>query len=148
MIIVSQKDLLLSQMQELDTALQMMMKARSEMYSILAGLSDGKNPEEIGIPLTFYENGQIISWGDDSEHFTPQTFRLLLQLWLAPSHTLSKVDVCEDVIEDSEAKDGAIWTCLNRARQELKAVDFPYEIETLHGKGYRLRDVRSLTDLC
>jgi hypothetical protein len=115
MTIASLKDQLLAQMQEWDTALQTMMKVRSEMYRILSGLSDGDIPDEIGIPLTFYENGQIISWGDDSEHFTPQTFRLLQQLWLAPTGTklrfmLSYESATQTATLKPIAPTKAVWT--------------------------------------
>ena len=83
-------------------------------------------------------NGHVIAWGDDSEHFSPASFGLLQQLWHAPGHTLSKEDIRQDVIEDYEATDNAIWLRINSARQELRNVEFPYEIETLRGKGYRL----------
>ena len=92
----------------------------------------------IGIPLTFYENGHVIAWGNDSEHFRPSTFRLLLQLWLDPNHTLTKEDVCQDVIEDGYASDIAVRHVINKARKELESVEFPYEIETQWGTGYRL----------
>lgn len=134
----AQQELLLAKMQEFDALLQAMVRVRSEIYSIVAAMPDGEKPEEIGIPLTFYESGHIIAWGDDSEHFTPSTFRLLQQLWSAPNRTLSKEDVRQDVNEDDEATDEAVWTCMKRARQELESVGFPYEIETLRGKGYRL----------
>ena len=132
------KALLLAEMQEFDALLQAMIEVRTRMYSKIAAMSDGEKPEEIGVQLTFYENGHIISWGDDSEHFTPQTFRLLWMLWFAPNRTLSKASVCRKVLEDEDAEEGTIWTCLNRARNELNSVGFPYEIETLRGKGYRL----------
>jgi len=134
----TQKELLLAKLQEVDAWLQAGLRVRSELYSIIAAMPDGEAPEEIGVQLTFYENGYIVAWGDDSEHFRPSTFRLLCQLWHAPNHTLSKEDVRADVNEDEEATDEAIWTCMKRAREELKSVDFPYEIETLRGKGYRL----------
>jgi len=133
-----QRELLLAEMQEFDALLQAMIGVRARMYSIIAAMPAGEKPEDIGISLTFYENGHIISWGDDSEHFTPQTFRLLWMLWFAPNRTLSKAGVCKRVLGDADAEEGAIWMCVKRAREELKSVVFPYEIETLHGKGYRL----------
>ena len=138
MTLVSQKDLLLSKLQELDVALQVMLRMRSEMYSIIAASLDREDSEGIGIPLTFYENGQIISWGDDSEHFAPATFQLLQQLWFAPSRTLSKEDIRQDVIGDGEASDNAIWIRIKNARTELLAVQFPYEITGIPRKGYKM----------
>ena len=134
----AQRELLLAKMQEFDALLQAMVRVRSEIYSIVAAMPDGEKPEEIGIPLTFYESGHIIAWGDDSEHFRPSTFRLLQQLWLAPDHTLSKEDVRQDVNEDEYASDTAIRTVIKKARRELACVEFPYEIETIPAKGYRL----------
>jgi len=89
--------------------------------------------------LTFYEGGNVIAWGDDSESFTPSTFRLVQQLWYTPDRFLSKEDFREGVQEDDESKNGSIRTCISRARDELEAVEFPYEIKTERGKGYRLR---------
>jgi DNA-binding response OmpR family regulator len=132
------KELLLSEMQEFDALLQAMIEVRTKMYNKIATMSDGEKPEELGIQLTFYENGHVISWGDDSERFSPQTFRLLWMLWFAPNRTLSKAGICKRVLEDEDAEEGAIWMCLKRARSELKSLGFPYEIETLRGKGYRL----------
>lgn len=125
-------------MQELDTLLQAAVNVRTELWSMIANLPDKEKPGDIEIPLTFYENGHIIAWGEDSEHFSPSTFRLIQKLYHAPDRFLSKEDVRESVNEDEEASDEAVWTCLKRARQELAAVDFPYEIETLRGKGCRL----------
>jgi len=132
------KEQIFAKMQEFDVALQTAVNVRTELWSMIASLPESKRFTETEIPLTFYENGHIIAWGNDSEHFTPSTFRLIQQLWITPDHTLSKDDVRECVNEDEEASDEAVWTCLKRARQELKSIDFPYEIETLRGKGYRL----------
>jgi len=115
------KEQILAKMQEFDVILQAAVNVRTELWSMIATLPDD---------TSFADN--------DSEHFTPSTFRLLQQLWIAPDRTLSKDDVRECVNEDEEASDEAVWTCLKRARQELKSIDFPYEIETLRGKGYRL----------
>ena len=132
------KEQVLAKMQELDTALQAAVRVRTELWSMLSILSDDRFFAEIKIPLTFYEGGNVIFWGSGSESFTPSTFRLVKQLWFAPDCTLSKDGVRQEVIEDKHASEESIWTCVKRARQELEALDFPYEIETLHGKGYRL----------
>ena len=139
------KEQVLVKMQEFDASLQAVIVAtqaavrmRTELWSMIADLPEDVELTEIQIPLTFYENGQVIAWGDDSEHFSPATFELLRQLWLAPRRSLSKEDIRQDVIGDDESTDNAIWVRLKTARQELSNVEFPYEIETLRGKGYRL----------
>ena len=132
------KEQFIAKMGELDTILQMAVNVRTELYSMATNFSDNETFADIEIPLTFWENGHVIAWGDDSEHFSPASFGLLQQLWHAPNHILSKEDIRQDVIEDYEASDNAIWLRINSARQELRNVEFPYEIETLRGKGYRL----------
>ena len=135
------KEQVLTKMQELDAALQTAIKVRTELWSMVANLPDKDKSGDVEIPLTFYDSGHIIAWGNDSEHFRPSTYRLIQQLYFAPDRTLSKEDVRESVNEDEEASDEAVWTCLKRARQELAAVEFPYEIETLRSKGYRLTKI-------
>ena len=125
-------------MQEFDAILKSAIRVQSELWSMIATLPGVEGRAGIEVPLTFNEKGHIISWKDKSERFTPSTFRLVQQLWLAPDHTLSKEDVREGVNEDEYASNEAVWTCLKRARKEMEAVNFPYEIETLRGKGYRL----------
>ena len=126
-------------MQELDATLQATVRVRTELWSMIASLPNDKPFADIEIPLTFYENGHIIAWGSDSEHFTPSTFRLVQQLWFAPNHTLSKEDVRWDVQGDEESTPPSIRMIISRAREELAKVNFPYEIETLHRKGYKLK---------
>ena len=133
------KDQILAKMQEFDVALQMAVNARTELRSMIANLPDGKQFADIEIPLAFYENGRVIAWGNDSEHFRPSTFRLLQQFWLAPDHFLTKEDICLDVIEDEFASDLAIRLVINKARKELGNAEFPYAIETVQGRGYRLK---------
>lgn len=128
-------------MQDLDVALQTAVEVRSELWSLITNLPEKKLFTDIEIPLTFYENGHIIAWGNDSEHFTPATFRLVRQLWLAPNHSLSKEDVRWNVQGDEESKPPSIRMCISRARLELADVNFPYEIMTLRGRGYRLSEV-------
>jgi len=135
------KEQVLTKMQELDAALQTAIKVRTELWSMVANLPDKDKSGDVEIPLTFYDSGHIIAWGNDSEHFRPSTYRLIQQLYFAPDRTLSKEDVRESVNEDEEASDEAVWTCLKRARQELAAVEFPYEIETLRSKGHRLTKI-------
>ena len=139
------KEQILAKLQEFDTTLQTMtvamqtaVEVRTELRSMIANLPNDKPFADIEIPLAFYENGHIISWGNASERFSPSTFRLLQQLWFAPNRFLTKDEVREDVNEDEFASDEAVWACLKRARQELESIDFPYRIETLRGRGYRL----------
>ena len=137
----SPHDRLFEKMQEFDALLKALVEVRSDMWSIYAEIQEGKNrekPELIGMQLTFYENGHVISWGDDSEHFSPQTFRLLSVLWDSPDRILLKDDFGKLVMDYEEAKDQSVWSCVDRARNEIQSVEFPYEIETLRGKGYRL----------
>jgi len=133
-------------MQEFDASLQAVVAAtqaavrmRTELWSMIADLPENVELTEVQVPLTFYENGQVIAWGDDSEHFRPSTFRLVQQLWQAADRTLSKEDVRQDTIFDEEAKPESLRTLVKNARRELESVNFPYEIETLWGKGYRLK---------
>ena len=132
------KERVFAKMQELDIVLQAAVNVRTELWSMVANMMTEETFAEIEFPLTFYENGHVIAWGDDSESFTAATFELLRQLWIASDHTLSKEDIRQHVIEDDEATDNAVWLRLKNARQELDALEFPYEIETLRGKGYRL----------
>jgi len=126
-------------MHEVTTAMQSVVNGWTELRSMVANMPDSEMFADIEIPLTFLERGHVITWGDDSEHFTPATFGFLRQLWFASKHILSKEDIREDVIGDEYgATDNAIWILAKNARQELKRVDFPYELETLYGKGYRL----------
>ena len=133
------KEQILAKMQEFDAILQAAVNVRTELWSMIATLPENMPIADIEIPLTFYDNGYIITWGNDSEHFSPSTFRLLLQLWFAPNRILSKEDVRETVNEDEDASDGAIRHVLCKARLEMEKVEFPYEIETLRkGKGYKM----------
>jgi len=134
------KDQILAKMQEFDAILQATVKVQSELWSMMSILPDSTELTDFGIPLTFNENGHIISWRDKSERFTPSVFRLLQQLWFDPDRFLSKEDVCQDVIGDEYASDGAIRHVLCDARKETEKVGFPYVIETVWGKGYKLKE--------
>jgi len=129
---------MLVKMQELESALQTANRVRTELYSMIASLPDGTRFIKTEIPLAFYDNENMIIWGENCKCFTPSTFRLVQELWFAPDRTLSKDGVRHDVKDDDAATDGALWTHVSRAREELQSADFPYEIETLRGKGYRL----------
>ena len=135
-------------MQEFDALLQATVNVRTELWSMIATLPDNTLLADIEIPLTFYDNGHIISWGNDSERFTPSTFRLIRQLWVTYDRTLSKEEVRESVNEDEEASDGAVRHVLCNARQEMEKVEFPYEIETLRkGKGYKMNTRNNVPNL-
>jgi len=118
--------------------MQTAVEVRTELWSMIANLPNDKPFADIEIPLTFYENGHVISWGNDSERFSPSTFRLLQQLWFAPNRFLTKDEVREDVNEDEFASDGAVRHVLCDARREMENVEFPYEIETVWGRGCKL----------
>ena len=146
MSVTVSKEQVLAKMQEFDASLQAVIAAtqvavrmRTELWSMIADLPEDVELAEVQVPLTFYENGHVIAWGDDSEHFRPSTFRLVQQLWQAAERTLSKEDVRQDTIFDEDAKPESLRTLIKNARRELEAVYFPYEIETLWGKGYRLK---------
>jgi len=139
------KEQVLAKMQEFDVALQAanaamqaMVTVRTELWSMVSGLPDGEQFAKAEIPLTFYENGHVIAWGDDSECFAPATFELIRQLWFASNRFLSKEDVRQDVMCNDDASAEALRTLIKEARKELITVGFPYEIETLWSKGYRL----------
>ena len=138
MPIPASKEQVLVKMQELDVALQTAIKIRSELWSMIANLPADTRFAGLEIPLTFYESGNVIVWGNQNKSFTPPTFRLLLELWCAPDRTLSKETIRHVVKDDGEATDIALWTHISRAREEIQSVDFPYFIETLRNEGYRL----------
>ena len=81
---------------------------------------------------------RIIVWKDQQHVFTPCTYTLLKQFFAAPNMTLSKEDVRQDVLGDDEAREGSVRQCILEARKELKRCLFPYRIETITRKGYRL----------
>jgi len=88
--------------------------------------------------LTFWENGTVIAWGNDSEHFSPATFHLLQQLWVAPDHFLSKEEIRDGVVRDEDATNEVLRTLVRQARREMEAVKFPHTIDTVRSQGYRL----------
>ena len=102
-------------MQEFDALLQAAVNVRMELWSMIAHLPDREAFGDIEIPLTFYEKGNVIAWGNDREHFTPSTFRLVQQLWLAPNRFLSKEDVRQDVQFDEDASDGSVRIVIHDA---------------------------------
>jgi len=81
---------------------------------------------------------QIIVWRDRQHVFSPSTYTLLKHLFAAPNMTLSKEDVRQDVIHDEYAREGTLRQCIMTARKELRRHHFPYRIETIVRKGYRL----------
>jgi len=132
------KEQILAKMQEFEVILQSAFRVQSELQSMMAHVPDDMPFSDVEIPLKFNDNGYIIVWQNNCARFTPSTYRLLRQLWFAPNRSRSKEDVRQDVNEDEEASDGAVRLVIHDARQEMKNAQFPYEIETLWGKGYRL----------
>ena len=80
----------------------------------------------------------IIVWKDQQHVFAPSTYTLLKEFFAAPNLTLSKEDVRQDVLGDCDAREGSVRQCILEARKELLRCDFPYRIETITRKGYRL----------
>ena len=80
----------------------------------------------------------IIVWQDRQHVFSPSTYTLLKHFFDAPNMTLSKEDVRQDVLQDEEAREGSLRQCVMTARKELLRHHFPYRIETIVRKGYRL----------
>jgi DNA-binding winged helix-turn-helix (wHTH) protein len=80
----------------------------------------------------------IVAWQDQQHVFRPSTYNLLRQFFDAPNMILSKEDVRQDVLNDDEASEGSIRQCILEARKELRRHGFPYRIETIVRKGYRL----------
>ena len=85
-----------------------------------------------------FRRDNIIAWLDQHHVFCPSTYTLLKQFFEAPNRMLSKEDIRQDVMGDDEAREGSIRQCILEARKELRRSGFPYSIETIRGKGYRL----------
>ena len=85
----------------------------------------------------FCEDG-IVVWEDRQHVFTPSTYTLLKEFFETPHRMLSKEDVRQDVLFDDDASEGSIRQCVFEARKELRRSQFPYRIETIVRKGYRL----------
>ena len=80
----------------------------------------------------------IIVWENQQHIFSPCTYTLLKQFLDAPDMVLSKEDVRQDVLGDDDAREGSVRQCILAARKELLRTRFPYRIETITRKGYRL----------
>jgi len=63
----SAKEQVFTKMQELDAALKTAVSVRTELWSMMANLPEEDLFAGVTIPLTFYDNGHVIAWGDDSE---------------------------------------------------------------------------------
>ena len=85
----------------------------------------------------FFGDG-IIAWEERQHVFSPSTYTLLKQFFETPNMMLSKEDVRQDVLGDDEAREGSVRQCISAARKELQRKEFPYRIETITRKGYRL----------
>ena len=81
---------------------------------------------------------QIIAWQDRQHVFSPGTYTLLQQFFEAPDLMLFKEDIRQDVLRDDDASEGCVRQCILTARKELRRRQFPYRIETITRKGYRL----------
>jgi DNA-binding winged helix-turn-helix (wHTH) protein len=94
---------------------------------------------ETDVPLVcrFCEDG-IVIWKDRSHVFSPTTYMLLKQFFETSDRVLSKEDVRQDVLGDDDAREGSLRQCILAARKELHRHQFPYRIETIMRKGYRL----------
>jgi hypothetical protein len=93
--------------------------------------------QAVPVPCRFGEDG-IIVWQDRHHVFSPSTYTLLKQFFEAPERTLSKEDVRQDVLGDDDAREGSVRQCILAVRKELRRTQFPYRIETITRKGYRL----------
>ena len=89
------------------------------------------------VACRFYGDN-IIAWQGRQHVFSPSTYTLLKLFFHAPGMMLSKEDVRQDVMQDEYAREGSLRQCISVARQELRRHHFPYRIETIIRKGYRL----------
>jgi len=99
--------------------------------------AEPSEPADLRPPLIFCED-HIIVWNDRPNVFSPCTYTLLKQFFEAPDRMLSKEDVRQDVLCDDDAREGSVRQCILEARKELRRNQFPYRIETITRKGYRL----------
>jgi len=74
----------------------------------------------------------------DFSKFKDTTRRLLVEFWDAPNRMLSHEDIREDVMLDKDADDRALRQVICKARKEMAAKNFAYDIENIRGTGYRL----------
>jgi len=93
--------------------------------------------QEVPILCQFCEDG-IIIWQNRQHVFNPSTYTLMKQFFDAPNMMLSKEDIRQDVLNDDDASEGSLRQCILEARKELRRTGFPYRIETIIRKGYRL----------
>jgi DNA-binding winged helix-turn-helix (wHTH) protein len=93
--------------------------------------------EDVPILCRFCEDG-IVIWQNRQHVFSPSTYNLLKQFFDAPSMMLSKEDIRQDVLHDDDASEGSLRQSILEARKELRRTGFPYRIETIIRKGYRL----------
>jgi DNA-binding winged helix-turn-helix (wHTH) protein len=93
--------------------------------------------KDVPILCQFCEDG-IVVWQNRQHVFSPSTYTLLKQFFDAPKMMLSKEDIRQDVLHDDDASEGSLRQCILEARKELRRTGFPYRIETIIRKGYRL----------
>ena len=96
---------------------------------------EAKEPEPTGCQFC---DDSIIAWQDQKHVFSSSTYMLLRQFFAAPKMMLSKEDIRQDVLFNDDAAEGCIRQCILEARKELRRTGFPYRIETIIRKGYRL----------
>jgi DNA-binding response OmpR family regulator len=106
----------------------------------LMGAADyvGETADTVGGSRVQFCADNIVICQDQPHVFTPCTYSLLKQFFEAPKMMLSKEDIRQEVMFDDEAREGNMRQCIFGARKELKRTGFPYRIETITRKGYRL----------
>ena len=109
----------------------------SRLDDTIVELMSTETGERVAEPVRFCEDC-IIAWENRQHVFAPNTYTLLQQFFAAPNWTLSKEDIRQDVLCDDDASQGSLRQCILEARKELRRYDFPYRIETIVRKGYRL----------
>jgi len=93
--------------------------------------------KDVPVLCQFCEDG-IVLWHNRQHVFSPSTYTLLQQFFDAPGMMLSKEDIRQDVLHDDDASEGSLRQAILEARKELRRTGFPYRIETIIRKGYRL----------
>jgi DNA-binding response OmpR family regulator len=100
--------------------------------------TDMRPGDDVAAPSVRFCEDSVIIWQDRPHSFTPTTYALLKQFLEAPKMMLSKEDIRQDVLCDDDAREGSLRQCISAARKELCRHQFPYRIETITRKGYRL----------
>ena len=93
--------------------------------------------KNVPTPCRFCDD-HIVVWENQHHVFSAGTYTLLKQFFEVPDMTLSKEDIRQDVLGDDDAREGSVRQCVLEARREIERIGFPYRIETITRKGYRL----------